>query len=201
MSYRYVTRKDVYYTLEYWLKQILGSKKFFKKEILSNISHYLETTIGSWNVLISIPGMKKIESQDLYKYLDKYIDYTSGCSAGGLLTSLGHTYTEPKEISDKYISSEGRWGYVYKTYLDGNKYVCTIGIIKPDNTIVTFVVHARQNLGTVTCHKSDGSTEKFHLTTARDGSKLQESLNLDTATPMAPRIHSVYPGRDIRNYT
>ena len=106
-----------------------------------------------------------------------------------------------KEISDKYISSEGRWGYVYKTYLDGNKYVCTIGIIKPDNTIVTFVVHARQNLGTVTCHKSDGSTEKFHLTTARDGSKLQESLNLDTATPMAPRIHSVYPGRDIRNYT
>ena len=70
MSYRYVTRKDVYYTLEYWLKQILGSKKFFKKEILSNISHYLETTIGSWNVLISIPGMKKIESQDLYKYLD-----------------------------------------------------------------------------------------------------------------------------------
>lgn len=204
-SYRYVISDDVYNLYKYWLKNSV-SKEVFKIifdniEKNSNLLHYLETSIGSWSIMINIPN-KKINNTDLNNFFIKQKNICNKCSAGMLLVLNTHKFTKPIQYVDKFTNSEGRYGYLINKFINNKKYVFTIAIVRPDNTISTFAINAKQNLGSVTCHKSDGTNESFYLSSIRNGSEMQNILNLNNEIPLTPRIQSIYPNKNfsIRYY-
>lgn len=201
-SYRFVTSDDVYNLYKYILKNSVSKevfKTFFDKiEKNSNLIDYLETSIGTWSVMINIPN-KKINDTDINNFFNKQNNIINNCSAGMLLplNNLDNEVFKPYQFSDKFTNNEGRYGYVINKYIKDKKYIYSLAIIRPDDTISTFVVNAKQNLGNITCHKSDGSIESFYLSTIRCGSKMQKILNLENEIPLTPRIQSIYPNRKV----